>query len=106
MSPAAVPITGFRPVSSLNYSASYAALVFVPSLCALLKLRGSDSRERRVRCVVSGTGRYDGTYLCTVDRVSPSCNPVAIHATPQTWIATLPVPWTGRGERGGAIAFY
>lgn len=89
------------PVTAFAYTPYFASVVFDPTLCQLLQLKNS----KRMRCTISGTDIYDGTYMCTIDETTV-CTPTCITTGSEyTKIATLATPWIGVPSKPGKIEF-
>lgn len=94
-------ILEWLPVTSFAYTPYFASVVFDPTLCQLLQLKNS----KKIRCTISDTDIYDGTYMCTIDD-TVACTSAWITPEAQyTKIATLATPWIGVPPAKGTIKF-
>ncbi len=88
-------IVQWLPVTSFNYSPKHAAFIMYPSLEETLM-----TECKKVRCIVSDSGKYDGYSYGVIDTFK-ACDELVLRAGPQFYIVTLNRSWTGVPDMAG-----
>ena len=79
---------------AITGSAYLTSAVFDPSLCQIISLQ----QGKKFKCVISGTGKYDGESYSIIDKIVSEDDRTL-------YVATLPIAWAGSPKTPGFIKF-
>lgn len=78
----------WKPVLSYMYGPSRPSAIFKPSLETVVCMKYGRKTQK---CMISGTGTYDGVYHCTLDIFTNDCSDFA--SRPVYYVATILTNW-------------